>query len=178
MEILNFYCVNLITDSLVTAATVQQTTDVTLQKNISYLEFLSVRNLFLILLSCIFYCVYKLLNAICSITKHQNKDINLVNDIKNAMKTGKTMPSCYVVERIHQKYLDSGVSIISRPISEIESAVENHNVEIAQMETIMTWSFRINFRYCTHFRFIGTISGLSKFFIPFLIHRNLNIQTI
>lgn len=47
------------------------------------------------------------------------------------------MPLCYVAEKntASGNILRSGVSIIGRPISEIESAMEKTaNIEIAQME--------------------------------------------
>ena len=140
MVILNFLLQsNPITDSLATAATNPATTDVSITENISYLEFLLMGGIMIFpLIALLFYCVYVIIERYLSITKAAKQDLNLVNDIKMQLKTGKLDNAIMLCSRENTasgNILRSGVSIIGRPISEIESAMEKTaNIEIAQME--------------------------------------------
>jgi biopolymer transport protein ExbB len=74
--------------------------------------------------------------------------------------------------------MKSGISIIGRPISEIESVMERTaNVEIAEMEKGLGHLGLIS-GIAPTLGFIGTISGVIKIFHTISNTGNLNIQTI
>lgn len=183
MVILNFLLqANPITDSLATAATNPATTDVSITENISYLEFLLKGGVMIFpLIVLLFYCVYVIIERYLSITKASKQDINLVNDIKMQLKTGKLDNAIMLCSRENTasgNILRSGVSIIGRPISEIESAMEKTaNIEIAQMEKGLGHLGLIS-GIAPILGFIGTISGVIKIFHTISNTGNLNIQTI
>ena len=183
MVILNFLLqANPITDSLATAATNPATTDVSITENISYLEFLLKGGVMIFpLIVLLFYCVYVIIERYLSITKASKQDINLVNDIKMQLKTGKLDNAIMLCSRENTasgNILRSGVSIIGRPISEIEAAMEKTaNIEIAQMEKGLGHLGLIS-GIAPILGFIGTISGVIKIFHTISNTGNLNIQTI
>ena len=183
MVILNFLLqANPITDSLATAATNPATTDVSITENISYLEFLLKGGVMIFpLIVLLFYCVYVIIERYLYITKASKQDINLVNDIKMQLKTGKLDNAIMLCSRENTasgNILRSGVSIIGRPISEIESAMEKTaNIEIAQMEKGLGHLGLIS-GIAPILGFIGTISGVIKIFHTISNTGNLNIQTI
>lgn len=183
MVILNFLLqANSITDSLATAATNPATTDVSITENISYLEFLLKGGIMIFpLIALLFYCVYVIIERYLSIKKASKQDINLVNDIKMQLKTGKLDNAIMLCSRENTasgNILRSGVSIIGRPISEIESAMEKTaNIEIAQMEKGLGHLGLIS-GIAPILGFIGTISGVIKIFHTISNTGNLNIQTI
>lgn len=183
MVILNFLLqANPVTDSLATAATNPATTDVSITENISYLEFLLKGGVMIFpLIVLLFYCVYLIIERYLSIQKASKQDINLVNDIKMQLKAGKLDNAIMLCSRENTatgNILRSGVSLIGRPISEIESAMEKTaNIEIAQMEKGLGHLGLIS-GIAPILGFIGTISGVIKIFHTISNTGNLNIQTI
>mgnify|MGYP001197193623 FL=1 len=183
MVILNFLLqANPITDSLATAATNPATTDVSITENISYLEFLLKGGVMIFpLIILLFYSVYVIIERYLSIQKASKQDINLVNDIKMQLKAGKLDNAIMLCSRENTasgNILRSGVSLIGRPISEIESAMEKTaNIEIAQMEKGLGHLGLIS-GIAPILGFIGTISGVIKIFHTISNTGNLNIQTI
>ena len=183
MVILNFLLqANPVTDSLATAATNPATTDVSITENISYLEFLLKGGVMILpLIVLLFYCVYVIIERYLSIQKASKQDINLVNDIKMQLKAGKLDNAIMLCSRENTasgNILRSGVSLIGRPISEIESAMEKTaNIEIAQMEKGLGHLGLIS-GIAPILGFIGTISGVIKIFHTISNTGNLNIQTI
>ena len=183
MVILNFLLqANPVTDSLATAATNPATTDVSITENISYLEFLLKGGVMIFpLIVLLFYCVYVIIERYLSIQKASKQDINLVNDIKMQLKSGKLDNAIMLCSRENTasgNILRSGVSLIGRPISEIESAMEKTaNIEIAQMEKGLGHLGLIS-GIAPILGFIGTISGVIKIFHTISNTGNLNIQTI
>ena len=183
MVILNFLLqANPVTDSLATAATNPATTDVSITENITYLEFLLKGGVMIFpLIVLLFYCVYVIIERYLSIQKASKQDINLVNDIKMQLKAGKLDNAIMLCSRENTasgNILRSGVSLIGRPISEIESAMEKTaNIEIAQMEKGLGHLGLIS-GIAPILGFIGTISGVIKIFHTISNTGNLNIQTI
>ena len=183
MVILNFLLqANPITDRLATAATNPATTDVSITEHISYLEFLLKGGVMIFpLIVLLFYCVYVIIERYLSIQKASKQDINLVNDIKMQLKAGKLDNAIMLCSRENTasgNILRSGVSLIGRPISEIESAMEKTaNIEIAQMEKGLGHLGLIS-GIAPILGFIGTISGVIKIFHTISNTGNLNIQTI
>ena len=183
MVILNFLLqANPVTDSIANAVTNPATTEVSITENVSYLEFLLKGGVMIFpLILLLFFCVYVIIERYLSIKNASKQDANLVNDIKMQLKTGKLDNAIMLCSRENTasgNILRSGVSIIGRPISEIESVMEKTaNIEIAQMEKGLGHLGLIS-GIAPILGFIGTISGVIKIFHTISNTGNLNIQTI
>lgn len=183
MVILNFLLqANPVTDTITNAVANPATTEVSVTENVSYLEFLLKGGVMIFpLILLLFFCVYVIIERYLSIKKASKQDINLVNDIKMQLKTGKLDNAIMLCSRENTasgNILRSGVSIIGRPISEIESVMEKTaNIEIAQMEKGLGHLGLIS-GIAPILGFIGTISGVIKIFHTISNTGNLNIQTI
>ena len=171
-----------VTDTIINAAADAATTDVSVTENISYLDFLLKGGIMIYpLIVLLFFCIYVIIERYLSIKKATREDANLVNDIKMQLKTGKLDNAIMLCTRENTaagNVLRSGVSIIGRPISEIESVMEKTtNVEIAQMEKGLG-NLGLISGIAPILGFIGTISGVIKIFHTISNTGNLNIQTI
>lgn len=171
-----------ITDTIANAANTAATTDVSVTENISYLDFLLKGGIMIYpLIVLLFFCIYVIIERYLSIKKATKQDTNLVNDIKTQLKAGKLDNAIMLCSRENTasgNVLRSGVSIIGRPISEIESVMEKTtNVEIAEMEKGLG-NLGLISGIAPILGFIGTISGVIKIFHTISNTGNLNIQTI
>ena len=179
---LNFLLqVNPVTDTIANAAATADM-DVSVTENISYLDFLLKGGVMIIpIILLLFFCVYVIIERYLSIKKATKQDANLVNDVKMQLKTGKLDNAIMLCSRENTasgNILRSGISIIGRPISEIESNMERTaNVEIAQMEKGLGHLGLIS-GIAPILGFIGTIMGVIKIFHTISNTGNLNIQTI
>lgn len=179
---LNFLLqVNPVTDTIANAATTADM-DVSVTENISYLDFLLKGGVMIIpIILLLFFCVYVIIERYLSIKKATKQDVNLVNDVKMQLKTGKLDNAIMLCSRENTasgNILRSGIAIIGRPISEIESNMERTaNVEIAQMEKGLGHLGLIS-GIAPILGFIGTIMGVIKIFHTISNTGNLNIQTI
>ncbi|WP_317046082.1 MotA/TolQ/ExbB proton channel family protein [Flavobacterium psychrotolerans] len=183
MVILNFILqANPVTDTIANAVANPASTEVSVTENISYLEFLLKGGVMIFpLILLLFFCVYVIIERYLSIKKAAKQDVNLLNDIKMQLKTGKLDNAIMLCSRENTasgNILRSGISIIGRPIGEIESVMEKTaNIEIAQMEKGLTYLGLIS-GIAPILGFIGTISGVIKIFHTISNTGNLNIQTI
>lgn len=183
MVILNFLLqANPVTDTIANAVASPATTEVSVTENISYLDFLLKGGIMIYpLIAVLFFCMYIIIERYLSIKNATKQDANLVNDIKIQLKTGKLDNAIMLCSRENTasgNILRSGISIIGRPISEIESVMEKTaNIEIAQMERGLTYLGLIS-GIAPILGFIGTISGVIKIFHTISNTGNLNIQTI
>jgi len=184
MMILNFLlqAAPVTADTLATAATAAATTDVSVTENISYLDFLLKGGVMIYpLIVLLFFCVYVIIERYLSIKKATKQDTNLLSEVKMQLKTGRIDNAIMLCSRENTasgNILRSGVSIIGRPIGEIESVMEQTaNVEIAQMEKGLGYLGLIS-GIAPILGFIGTISGVIKIFHTISNTGNLNIQTI
>ncbi len=173
---------NSVTDSLANAVSTAATTDVSVTENISYLDFMLKGGIMIYpLIVLLFFCIYVIIERYLSIHKATKQDVNLVNDIKMQLKTGKLENAVMLCSRENTasgNILRSGVAIIGRPIGEIESMMEKTaNIEIAQMEKGLNYLGLIS-GIAPILGFIGTISGVIKIFHTISNTGNLNIQTI
>jgi len=179
---LNFLLqVNPVTDTIANAATTADM-DVSVTENISYLDFLLKGGVMIIpIILLLFFCVYVIIERYLSIKKATKQDVNLVNDVKMQLKTGKLDNAIMLCSRENTasgNILRSGISIIGRPISEIESNMDRTaNVEIAQMEKGLGHLGLIS-GIAPILGFVGTIMGVIKIFHTISNTGNLNIQTI
>lgn len=183
MVILNFLLqANPVTDTIANAIANPATTEVSVTENISYLDFLLKGGIMIYpLIVLLFFCIYVIIERYLSIKNASKQDVNLVNDIKMQLKTGKLDNAIMLCSRENTasgNILRSGISIIGRPISEIESVMEKTaNIEIAQMEKGLGHLGLIS-GIAPILGFIGTISGVIKIFHTISNTGNLNIQTI
>ncbi|MFY7665479.1 MotA/TolQ/ExbB proton channel family protein [Flavobacterium sp.] len=171
-----------VADTLANAAAAAATTDVSVTENVSYLEFLMKGGIMIIpIIILLFYCIFVIVERYLSIKKATKQDVLLLHDIKAQLKAGKIDNALMVCNRQNTasgNILRSGIAIIGRPISEIESVMEKTaNVEISQMEKGLGHLGLIS-GIAPILGFIGTISGVIKIFHTISNTGNLNIQTI
>lgn len=183
MTILNFILqANPVTDSIASAIANPATTEVSVTENISYLDFILKGGVMIYpLIVLLFFCVYVIFERYLSIKKASKQDANLVNEIKTQLKAGKLDNAVMLCSRENTasgNILRSGIAIIGRPISEIESVMDKTaNIEIAQMEKGLG-NLGLISGIAPILGFIGTISGVIKIFHTISNTGNLNIQTI
>ena len=173
---------NPVTDTIASAAVEAATTEVSVTENISYLDFLLKGGVMIYpLILLLFFCIYVIIERYLSIKKMTKEDSNLVNDIKQQLKAGKLENAVMLCSRENTSsgtILRSGVSIIGRPINEIESIMDKTaGIEVAKMEKGLGYLGLIS-GIAPILGFIGTISGVIKIFHTISNTGNLNIQTI
>jgi len=172
---------NPIVDTLAnTAANPEMNVSVT--ESVSYLDFLLKGGIMIIpIILLLFFCIYVIIERYLSIKKATKQDANLISDVKMQLQSGKLDNAIMMCSRENTasgNIMKSGISIIGRPISEIESVMERTaNVEIAEMEKGLGHLGLIS-GIAPILGFIGTISGVIKIFHTISNTGNLNIQTI
>ena len=172
---------NPIADTLAnTAANPEMNVSVT--ESVSYLDFLLKGGIMIIpIILLLFFCIYVIIERYLSIKKATKQDANLISDVKMQLQSGKLDNAIMMCSRENTasgNIMKSGISIIGRPISEIESVMERTaNVEIAEMEKGLGHLGLIS-GIAPILGFIGTISGVIKIFHTISNTGNLNIQTI
>ncbi len=150
--------------------------------SVSYLDFLLKGGIMIIpIILLLFFCIYVIIERYLSIKKATKQDENMINDVRIQLKSGKidnAIMMCGRGNTASGNIIKSGISIIGRPISEIESVMEKTaNVEIAEMEKGLGYLGLIS-GIAPILGFIGTISGVIKIFHTISNTGNLNIQTI
>jgi biopolymer transport protein ExbB len=156
--------------------------NVSVTENVSYLDFLLKGGIMIIpIILLLFFCIYVIVERYLSIKKATRQDENMINDVRIQLKSGKidnAIMMCGRGNTASGNIIKSGISIIGRPISEIESVMEKTaNVEIAEMEKGLGYLGLIS-GIAPILGFIGTISGVIKIFHTISNTGNLNIQTI
>jgi biopolymer transport protein ExbB len=172
---------NPIADTLANAAANPEM-NVSVTESVSYLDFLLKGGIMIIpIILLLFFCIYIIIERYLSIKKATRQDASLINDVKIQLKSGKIDNAVMMCSRENTasgNIMKSGISIIGRPISEIESVMERTaNVEIAEMEKGLGHLGLIS-GIAPILGFIGTISGVIKIFHTISNTGNLNIQTI
>jgi biopolymer transport protein ExbB len=172
---------NPIADTLANTA-VNPEMNVSVTESVSYLDFLLKGGIMIIpIILLLFFCIYVIIERYLSIKKATRQDASLINDVKIQLKSGKIDNAVMMCSRENTasgNIMKSGISIIGRPISEIESVMERTaNVEIAEMEKGLGHLGLIS-GIAPILGFIGTISGVIKIFHTISNTGNLNIQTI
>jgi len=172
-----------VTDTIANAAAAAAgTTEVSVTEHVSYLDFILKGGIMIYpLIVLLFFCIYVIIERYLSIKKATKMDGNMVNDVKIQLRAGRLDNAIMLAGRENTaagNILKSGVSIIGRPISEIESVMEKTtDVEVAQMEKGLGYLGLIS-GIAPILGFIGTISGVIKIFHTISNTGNLNIQTI
>src|SRR6476660_1842376 len=181
MTFINFLIQGPVTDTIAATQTAA-TTAVAEPEKISYLDFLLKGGIMIYpLILLLFFCIYVIIERYLSISKATKQNANLLSEVKMQVKTGRldnALMLCSRENTASANVLRSGVSVIGRPISEIESVMEQTaNVEIGQMEKGLGYLGLIS-GVAPILGFIGTISGVIKIFHTIANTGNLNIQTI
>jgi biopolymer transport protein ExbB len=166
-----------VSNAVANANSTPSTTD-----SVSYLDFLLKGGIMIIpIIILLFFCIYVIVERYLSIKKATRQDENMINDVRIQLKSGKidnAIMMCGRGNTASGNIIKSGISIIGRPISEIESVMEKTaNVEIAEMEKGLGYLGLIS-GIAPILGFIGTISGVIKIFHTISNTGNLNIQTI
>ena len=151
-------------------------------ENISYLSFILKGGILIIpIILLLFFCIYVIIERYLSIKKAAKQSDNLIGEIKLQLKTGKinqAIQLCTNDKTAAGNILKSGISIIGRPVSEIESMMEKTaNIEIAQMEKGLGYLGLIS-GIAPILGFIGTISGVIKIFYTISQTENISIGGI
>ncbi|MBC7440603.1 MAG: MotA/TolQ/ExbB proton channel family protein, partial [Flavobacterium sp.] len=139
MMILNFILQPSVVNDTLTNAASAVVTNVAPAESVSYLSFILKGGILIVpIIILLFFCIYVIIERYLSIKKATKQDKNLVSDIKLQLKSGKLDNAIMLCGRENTaagNILRSGISIIGRPIAEIESNMEKTaNIEIAQME--------------------------------------------
>lgn len=133
------------------------------------------------ILLLLFFTVYVIIERAMYINKRAKEDAGLMNDVKLQLGTGKIDSALIACSRSNTAYgaiLESGVSLIGRPLSEIEGMMEKTtNVEIAMMEKKLGWLGLVS-GIAPILGFIGTIMGVIKIFYTISITENISIGSI
>ena len=182
MMILNFLLqANPVTDTIANSVA-DPTTNVSVTENISYLDFLLKGGIMIYpLILLLFFCIYVIIERYLSIKKMTKQDNNLISEIKQQLQKGSIENAVMLCSRENTSsgtILKSGISIIGRPIAQIESVMERTaEIEIAKMEKGLGYLGLIS-GIAPILGFIGTISGVIKIFHTISNTGHLNIQTI
>lgn len=151
-------------------------------KEVSYLQFLMKGGIMIVPICILFFFTfYIIFERYISIKKAARQDKDLMNNIKYELKSGKVETAATLCNRTNTasgNILESGISIVGRPISEIESIMEKRtNLEIAQMEKGLGYLGLVS-GIAPILGFIGTISGVIKIFYNISISENISIGNI
>ncbi len=171
-----------VTDSIANTAVDAAGATVAVTEKVSYLDFVLKGGIMIYpIILLLFFCIYVIIERYLSIKKQTKEDVMMINDIRMNLKVGKIDNALMVCTRTPSasgNILRSGIAIIGRPISEIESVMDKTaEVEIAQMEKGLGYLGLIS-GIAPILGFIGTISGVIKIFHTISVTGNLNIQTI
>ena len=95
---------------------------------VSYLDFILKGGIMIIpIIILLFFCIYVIVERYLSIKKTTKQDENMINDVRIQLKSGKidnAIMMCGRGNTASGNIIKSGISIIGRPISEIESVME------------------------------------------------------
>ena len=151
-------------------------------ENISYLTFVLKGGVLIIpIILLLFFCVYVIIERFIFIKKAVKQSEIFIGELRLQLKTGQVSQAIQVCSNAGSasgNILKSGISIIGRPVSEIESVMEKTaNIEIAQMEKGLGYLGLIS-GIAPILGFIGTISGVIKIFYTISQTENISIGGI
>lgn len=166
-------------------ATVQDTTAAAAgqtEESLNYLSLLMKGGVMvipiLLLLAFTIYIIIERALYYNKITKHSE---GLMNDVRFQLSSGKIENAQMIAGRAgtaEGNILESGIGLIGRPMSEIESMMEKStNVEIGLMERKLGWLGLVA-GIAPILGFIGTIAGVITIFYDISIKKEITIDTI
>ena len=169
-------------DSIANNVAVAASGTTTTVEHISYGSFLLKGGVLIIpIVVLLFFCIYIIVYKYRLISQTIKQDKNLLDDIKLALRSGKVDGAFQVCARdksASSRILSSGIRLIGRPMSEIESVMEKTtNIEIAELEKSLGYLGLVS-GIAPILGFIGTISGVIKIFYTISQTENISIGGI
>ncbi len=183
MVISNFILqTSVVSDSFSAAATTATSASAPALENVSYLSFVLKGGVMIIpIILLLFFCIYIIIERYLSIKKIAKTDKNLLEEVSLQIRNGKLENAILLCKRDNSassNILRSGISLIGRPIGEIESVMEKTaNIEIGEMEKGLGYLGLIS-GIAPILGFIGTISGVIKIFYSISVTENISIGNI
>ncbi len=133
------------------------------------------------ILLLLFFTLYVIIERAlyyAKVTKHNEA---LINEIRFQLSSGKIEPAQITASKAgtaEGNILESGISLIGRPLSEIEGMMEKQtNVEIGLMEKKLGW-LGLAAGIAPILGFIGTIAGVIKIFYTISQTADISIGSI
>lgn len=172
----------LVQDSLASTAVELPVDAAATTESFSYFSMLLKGGVMVIpILLLLFFTLYVIVERVLYIKKVTKEDTNLINDIQLQLSTGKIDNAQLVATRSNTAYgnvLESGISHIGRPLSEIEGSIEKAtNVEIGLMEKKLGYLGLVA-GIAPILGFIGTISGVIRIFYEISQSADVSIKSI
>lgn len=133
------------------------------------------------ILLLLFFTIYVIVERALYISRAGKESDALVNEVRLQLNSGKVEAAQLAASKTNTatgNILESGISLIGRPLSEIEGMMEKQtNVEISLMERKLGWLGLVA-GIAPILGFIGTISGVIKIFYTISITENISIGSI
>jgi len=133
------------------------------------------------ILLLLFFTIYVIIERALYISRAGKENDALINEVRMHLGSGKLEAAQLAASKANTatgNILESGISLIGRPLSEIEGMMEKQtNVEISLMEKKLGWLGLVA-GIAPILGFIGTISGVIKIFYTISITENISIGSI
>jgi biopolymer transport protein ExbB len=171
-------------DSISGAAqdTADATVKVTQQADLHYYELLMKGGVMVIpIMLLLFFTLYIIIERAMYYSKITKTNDALMNDIRFQLSSGKIEAAQLTASKAgtaEGNIIESGISLIGRPLSEIEGMMEKTtNVEIGLMEKKLGWLGLVA-GTAPILGFIGTIAGVITIFYDISVKGEITIDTI
>ncbi|WP_116787510.1 MotA/TolQ/ExbB proton channel family protein [Flavobacterium psychrotrophum] len=133
------------------------------------------------ILLLLFFTLYVIIERALYYGKVTKQNDALINEVRYQLTSGKIEAAQISASKdgtATGNILESGISLIGRPLSEIEGMMEKQtNVEIGMMEKKLGWLGLVA-GIAPILGFIGTISGVIKIFYTISVTENISIGSI
>ncbi|KOS04702.1 biopolymer transporter ExbB [Flavobacterium akiainvivens] len=161
-----------------TAAAAVQTTEV----SVNYLSLVMKGGVMVIpIILLLFFTLYVIIERAMYYSKATKHNEALINEIRFQLSSGKIEPAQLTASKAgtaEGNILESGISLIGRPLSEIEGMMEKQtNVELGLMERKLGW-LGLAAGIAPILGFIGTIAGVIKIFYQISETADISIGSI
>jgi len=172
----------LLQDTIPAAAAEVANSDVAVEKDLNYLELLMKGGIMVIpILLLLALTIYVIVERALYYKKVTKENTGLISDVKMQLSTGKIEMAQMAAAKDGTAYgniLESGVSLIGRPLGEIEGMMEKTtNVEIGMMEKKLGL-LGIVAGVAPILGFVGTIAGVIKIFYTISQSGDVSIGSI
>lgn len=161
-----------------TAAKAVQSTEV----SVNYLSLVMKGGVMVIpIILLLFFTLYVIIERAMYYSKATKHNEALINEIRFQLSSGKIEPAQITASKAgtaEGNILESGISLIGRPLSEIEGMMEKQtNVELGLMERKLGW-LGLAAGIAPILGFIGTIAGVIKIFYQISETADISIGSI
>ncbi|WP_269226331.1 MotA/TolQ/ExbB proton channel family protein [Flavobacterium eburneipallidum] len=177
-----FSLIQLQADTIANAATGAVVENIAPTTEISVLQFILKGGFFLIPIAfLLFYTFYLIIERYLYIQKASKIEPLLMRDVRDQLNSGNLEIARSIAERSNSSsgnILKEGISVIGRPIVEIESNMDRAaDIEIGEMEKHLGHLGLIA-GIAPTLGFVGTISGVIKIFYSISVTENISIGNI